>query len=74
MKKGCNHSIIFQSLINDTENSNVDGFQESDEEVHNNYSFIILKDNKKTWSANFLLDIGNFSELKVKKDSFILED
>ena len=45
-----------------------------DEEIDNNYSFIILKDNKKSWcTASFLLDIGNINELKIKKDNYINE-
>jgi len=66
---------IFQSITNisniDNDNNNVFGIEE---EIDNNYSFIILKDNKKAWcTASFLLDIGNINELKIKKDNYINE-
>lgn len=70
MKNYQNH--IFQSIKNI---SNIDSnIFEMDEEIDNNYSFIILKDNKKSWcTASFLLDIGNINELKIKKDNYINE-
>ena len=66
---------IFQSITNisniDNDNNNEFGIEE---EIDNNYSFIILKDNKKAWcTASFLLDIGNINELKIKKDNYINE-
>ena len=73
MKKNFSNSFIFQSLVNDTCNIS-DSTNDIDEEVNSNYSFIILKDNKKTWSsANFLLEIGNINELRIKKENYLLE-
>ena len=73
MKNSQNH--IFQSVTNTNDNYNIDSnIFEMEEEIDNNYSFIILKDNKKSWcTASFLLDIGNINELKIKKDNYINE-
>tara|TARA_Y100000389_G_C17280843_1_gene422858 strand:+ start:357 stop:587 length:231 start_codon:yes stop_codon:yes gene_type:complete len=72
------HNHIFQSL-NDKISCNIINDEDGniinlDEEIHNNYSFIILKDNKKSGcTASFLLDIGNINELKIKKDNYVNE-
>ena len=73
MKKNFSNSLIFESLMDTTCNISEDTLNSIDEEVNSNYSFIILKDNKKTWSVNFLLEIGNINELKMKKDTYLLE-
>lgn len=73
MKKNFSNSLIFESLVDTACNISEDTLNNIDEEVNSNYSFIILKDNKKTWSANFLLEIGNINELKMKKDTYLLE-